>query len=449
MGCCFSTDNTNMKKPTSDITDTKRSDNPPSKISDDILKYQLEKNKKKENLNGDNNKLNEKINELKFKIQKWKGRYKKLSLKNSKTEDEIIKENHELKERLSVLESQITKSHQSLSIDNFLIEENKKLKQEILQLQRDLKTYDLLNGENTVNFAQEKTKKDFYDTTIDISLNKNTWKVLEKNKNYKIHKEYCVIGFLGKENIGKTFILNKFLGELPVNLTPKTKGLCLKYDIPKKMLFLDYKGEDGSIKYSSDKSNQNLEKINKRTSDCFVREFVIKYSQILVIVVDYLTEINQIFIAQFEKKKKKNKKIIIIHNFSRVLLEKDLISACENNINSSFEITNAISKNEFVDSEKRVHLVLSPEWTEAGKQVNDKTMKRLKEILEANFSLTKFKLKKELLTFFQENCDKYLKYTSKNKGNEKLKLNYDKKNGNFFFQSDVDCEILEYNGFSS
>ena len=246
-----------------------------------------------------------------------------------------------------------------------LEKENKELKKEIEKLKKI---------EEIKNYKKSKFE-DFYDIVIDInsikSVNKEGWKVkfndkgLEKFNQHK-DQELIILGVIGNNNKGKSFLLSKLSKiKLLTGTSIQTEGLSVKYPEligfkGRQIILLDSAGletpvlvkkikenEEENVEENED-TNEELEekKINegdelkdesnkiiidkefeqnkefkdnardKIMTELFLQNFLIRVSDILLVVVGKLSYSEQLLINKIkEESKKQNKgKIFIIHN---------------------------------------------------------------------------------------------------------------------------------------
>jgi len=272
----------------------------------------------------------------------------------------------------------------------FLSEDNKKL----LSLSRNV----LINKIKELNYNKGKDIiENFYDIIININslINiKNGWQIkfspnYLKNINILKNKKFGIIGLIGNSNKGKSFILSKLVGtKISPGTNINTEGLCIKYlntnqNLNQGYIFLDAKGLNEPV----------LENINNyydiTAKNLFLQNFIIYYSDILLLVIDYLTFSEQKLINQIKnniRRGNKFKKLIIIHNLKTYRTIKDIKYYINNILLKSFLFK--IRKNEKVTSKKDdviegeyfteylekyiniFHLIFAAENSEAGNYYN-------------------------------------------------------------------------------
>ena len=259
----------------------------------------------------------------------------------------------------------------------------------------------------------------FYDTIIDfdslkISCEEKGFKILfseNGNKNYEKRKKQnsTIVGVIGNENKGKSYILSKISNEeLPRGYSVATKGISVKY--PKieirPFIILDSAGSETPLiknsdnEYINESNNVNFELINELARDKiatqnFIQDFIHFYSNILIIVVGQLTNDEQKLINRIKSNNRNKKTIFIIHNLMFIETIKNVETIIENIIKKSITFNklskrNIISENddrknnyyylEAIDDKSTiVHLIMAREGTEAGNYYNQSTIDFLKK----------------------------------------------------------------------
>ena len=193
----------------------------------------------------------------------------------------------------------------------------------------------------------------FYDIIVDIQSIKqieNGWEFLMNDRGKKEFQEEMElkknndtdikIGVIGNGNKGKSFILSKISGiNLPIGFSVKTKGLSIKFpdlNIHKnrKIILLDSAGQETPVindeKNTTENKSQNSQQneINKQEelteksrdkllTEFFLQNFIVQYSDLLIVVVGLLTFSEQKLINKIKKtysNLKKKSDLVIIHN---------------------------------------------------------------------------------------------------------------------------------------
>ena len=304
-----------------------------------------------------------------YKFQLLQGEdYTKIS-KYNYTELYIIKWNVQCK-------CEYDKDNVYINIHKFdLIEALKENKKLVKELEEFKNKYEKLEQENKIlqkseelnNFKSSKLEN-FYDIIIDInsikSINNEGWKVkfnekgLEKYKKHK-EEELTIIGVIGNNNKGKSFILSKISKiKLLTGTSIQTEGLSIKYPELKEykgrqLILLDSAGLQTPVlrKDNNEKEKLNEEKIinnkneqkenenplnkekeiiiefkenarDKIMTELFLQNFIIKLSDILLVVVGKLTYSEQLLInkIKYNSKRQNKTRIFIIHNLQEFRL---------------------------------------------------------------------------------------------------------------------------------
>ena len=321
----------------------------------------------------------------------------------------------------------------------------------------------------------------FYDLIIDIEsfedLKSEGWKILtsdEGNAKYEYFKDVTDnksgekslnrVGILGVSDVGKTFILKKLIGKQ--GNTKATKGISVIYpeikDKDKLFVCLDSQGSEEPIidekktaeqiyKLKEDERKKIVKDLSKdkKFTEIFIQDFIIKKSNILIVVVDQLTFSEQKLINRL--KNENFEKLFIIHNiqffgnkeiiedyieniikksiFSN-LVKGYIINMDENNSNLNKNNSN-LNEEPYYYKEKEfgiknnkentkqqtiIHLFMAKEGSDAGKFFNDKTIDFIRTEMMAQTKKKTFDVLEEIKKFLSFNS---IIYMIKEKNKEK------------------------------
>ena len=264
---------------------------------------------------------------------------------------------------------------------------NKNKESEINVLKKNNDDLENLNIRlSKLNEIDNLNPEDFYDVVIDINSIKDIkkgWKIKmsEKGKNnYEKYKneDLLRIGVIGNSKVGKSFLLSKISKiKLIIGSNIQTDGLSIiypytEYNKNRHIIILDSTGLEKPLlndNIKQEKENINLEENNdlfeekekeedkglkerikdKKLTELFLQNFIIKNSDILLLVVGHLTYSEQLLINKIKEecKNKEKDRLIIVHNL-KTLRKKEHIEQYINNIliNSS---TFHLIKKRFID----------------------------------------------------------------------------------------------------
>ena len=199
-----------------------------------------------------------------------------------------------------------------------------------------------INPENNEIVGNQKFEKpifaDFYDVIVhidsikdinkgwQIEMNQNGEQNYQKYKNEKVIK----IGVIGNANTGKSFILSKISKmQFPSGFSIKTEGLSIKYPdttlfYDRRIALLDSAGLEYPVlisdEYEKDINKNDLFKEKSREkliTELFLQNYIMYYSDILIIVVDSLSFSEQKLLMKIKKEMERakiNTPLYIIHN---------------------------------------------------------------------------------------------------------------------------------------
>ena len=242
-----------------------------------------------------------------------------------------------------------------------------------------------------------------YDLIIDINSIEyiaTGWTINYNEKGIKSYellkdKKSCVVGVIGNANKGKSFLLQKIAGiQLPSGYNVKTEGLSIKYpEIKEKnIILLDSAGQEAPLIESlfyrlKEKTQEIMEKIeneskseneeeeldpetkekiqkekdeqirinviesfarDKILTEFFLQSFILKYSNVLILVVGQLTYFDQKLIHRI-KTECKYKKLLIVHNLYNFVEKEQVEEYIENTLMKS--LTFKLKKNTIISFE--------------------------------------------------------------------------------------------------
>ena len=259
---------------------------------------------------------------------------------------------------------------------------NEKNVEKIKELEEMVKEYNKLQQENKFSTNNAKPEE-FYDIVININsirnVNNEGWdvKFIQKGKDkYNKHKdqELIILGVLGNNNKGKSFLLSKISKiDLPVGTSIQTEGLSVKYPELKGykgryIILLDSAGletpvlkknniknekkeeQENNEDKEEDKNKKEINEIDakemeqnkefkenardKIMTELFLEDFIIDACDILLIVVGKLTYSEQLLINKIkvESKKQNKGRIFIIHNLQEFRTIKQVENYIENSL---------------------------------------------------------------------------------------------------------------------
>ena len=372
--------------------------------------------------------------------------------------------NQTLKEDLAQLLS-MTDSRRKTIED--LEAKNAKFKEENYHLSKNI--VDLENKKKMLEIEQEKAKKgplildqdikDFslYDIIVNIdSFKEIKWKIdyklSEQDRNFYCSKEktqiptQIVVGVLGRENVGKTYIMSRISGvNLPTGHNLQTKGLSIKYSTKENVITtcLDSAGihapvyyfdENVNQKYMKqnekfedlelmDKETKRLEMINdKKLTETFIEDFILNSANVILIIVGQLTQDDQTITERVRREYQFKKKIIIIHNFPFLATEEAIQDRVKKDIEMAFDVeTRTIPGTDLIyycekqenkdntNKEPIVHFIYAHEGSEVGAKYNNATLKFVWEKITSINDRERFEIVDYIQKFFGKSYTKYFK----------------------------------------
>ena len=227
-----------------------------------------------------------------------------------------------------------------------------------VEKEREIKNLEEINKVILANFDKEMDQKkfeskyyakikcnfvgdliNFYDVIIDIKslkgINKG-WEIKMDKNGEKRFKEYkdkkaLIIGVIGNSNKGKSFLLSKISKiKLPSGTNIRTEGLSIKYPEleeykNRKIVLLDSAGLETPLlldknereeilnKSFSKFTNEMNEKLKEKArekimTEIFLQNFIMYYSDIIIVVVGILTYTEQKLLNRIKEEISKTKK---------------------------------------------------------------------------------------------------------------------------------------------
>ena len=365
------------------------------------------------------------------------------------------------------------------------------LEDKIKQLEDSIRSHkDVVDELITIKENADKSLKyensnqvDFYDIIIkcnSILGLKNGWEVLMTEKGKEKYAEYkntklTKIGIIGSENRGKSTILSDLSQiELPTGVSIKTEGLSIKYpELNKcknrKIILLDSAGletpilrTDIEMKKSStlsqDKQQENCENGNEEIKkeykkenilevfenksrdviqlELFLQNFIIKYSDILILILGKLSINEQKLLLKVNthiKNINRKEPLIIIHNLKDFETRKQVEDYLENTLKKSLSFS--LEESDDIDLEneesdwkalyepnsepKIYHLIYGQKGKESGNYYNQKAINHIYKLINLGTDKESFDPIECVKTYFSE-----ISPTILDSPNEKLELVY-------------------------
>ena len=364
-------------------------------------------------------------------------------MKSKKEIEKLSQYLQNLQKEKNIIDNQLKES--KIKIDNLTKDQinNKKLKEENEENKNKLNRI-AENSDKSSEYENIK-KEDFYDIIIkcnSIYGLKEGWDVLMNEKGKKNYLEnksnkYTKIGVIGSENRGKSTILQDFSKiELPTGVSIKTEGLSIKYpDLEKfknrKIILLDSAGLETPI-LNNNKNDENENKNNKEENkneignrelckfkklekendifqdksrdiiqlELFLQNFIIKYSDILLLILGKLTINEQkllIKVKKYIEDLNRKEPLIIIHNLKEFETLKQVDDYINNTLKLSSTFSLEINHEVNLDNEesnwihffepesdpKIYHLIYGKKGSEAGDFYNNKTLEFIYSLISS------------------------------------------------------------------
>ena len=372
-----------------------------------------------------------------------------------------------------------------------------------------LKITEIDNSKSAIEeFLPKYVGKDplkFYDIIVDINSIKefvNGWGVMKNDKgvNYlkNVDENSIKIGVVGNGNKGKSFILSKISDiELPVGESIKTKGLSIKFPqlenhTNRNITLLDSAGQETPVLNNNknvyinstfdNKNNNEIEKLEKLAeksrdkllTEFFLQNYIVRYSDLLIIVVGILTFSEQKLINKIQNTYSnfnKKGKLIVIHNLQsyvtieqvKTYISETLFKSDTFNLKSQYKVSKErtsgkTNKNdqwcyyyEPKSNPQTIHLIFAREKSPAGNFYNQMSIQHIYDILNTINEKEPLNLIQNIKELFMNISSQILETQINDKDiefkDDKIKLNITK-NGELKLKK---CSINElgFNKFSS
>ena len=395
-----------------------------------IANLKKELNSKIETIANLDNQINELKKNLKLKINKI---YELENKINNQEQDLGNKNNliNDLKKNENILKDELEKLNKENALlaagingdlDKIVKLKELGLKGDNLKEKENLVKINPENNEIVGNQKFEKPKfADFYDVIVhidsikdinkgwQIEMNQNCEQNYQKYKNEKVIK----IGVIGNANKGKSFILSKISKmQFPSGFSIKTEGLSIKYPdttlfYDRRIALLDSAGLETPV-LISDENQNNINKNDlfkeksreKLITELFLQNYIMYYSDILIIVVDSLSFSEQKLLMKIKKEMERakiNTPLYIIHNLKsftskeqvKDYIDSSLLKSATFTLEEGHKISTKkeevikgiyfYEKDKDKDKEKNkerkiYHLIYANENSEAGKFYNQFTL---------------------------------------------------------------------------
>jgi len=450
------------------------------------------------NLNNSIKILKSKLEEKEKEIQKMAVEYK---VEISELRNILSNKEEKIKKAINTIQEKDNKINSLNGIIHSLTNEIDNLKISISSNDEKLEQlirYKLINRidlKNSKSIIEEFMPKydgedplKFYDIIVDINSIKefvNGWNILKNDRGSqflkKVEANSIKIGVVGNGNKGKSFILSKISDiELPVGESIKTKGLSIKFPnlenhINRNITILDSAGQETPV-LNNDKNvvceenpynknnDENLETEKKLTeksrdkllTEFFLQNYIVRYSDLLIIVVGILTFSEQKLINKIKKtysKLDKNTQLIVIHNLQSYVTINQVKTYINDTLlkSDTFDLKEefTVSKDYTYDKTDKnaqwsyyyepksiphtIHLIFAREKSEAGNFYNKKTVQHIYNILNTINEKEPLNLEQNIKELFLNLSSEFLETQINEKEIEfkdnKIKLNISEKNG--------------------
>jgi hypothetical protein len=310
----------------------------------------------------------------------------------------------------------------------------------------------------------ENFTSEFYDIVINIDsfnnlkFDKRGWEIemnekgldnyTKYTKNEKVMNKLNRVGILGISGVGKTFILGSIIDKKELKKSHfQTKGISVIYpqDEGKNFVCIDSQGSEEPIIDLSEnnemremKEKERKKKVkeyaaDKKLTEIFIQDFIIKHSNIFIVVVDQLSFSEQKLINRLRNEN--YEQIFIIHNTQYLTdiksieahieetVKKSVFSNLKKNIFTTLEVKNEeyktkkpyyfreknIGSKSYDDNQKQIiHLFMGKEGSEAGKFYNQTTIDFLISQINQAAQKKKFDVIEEIKKFLSYMSVKYM-----------------------------------------
>ena len=371
--------------------------------------------------------------------------------KEKKLKKEIKKlknQNMELSEGQKALEKDLEKANidreKALKKSLRYKEKSEELEEKIIRLQEELDSKE----EEKKETKQKKNKigggngSSQYDIIVKINsliAAKDGWTVEFKDKENiekKFKQNQIAVGVMGRENVGKTYLVNKICGEnFASGYYTNTEGLSIKYcdeEFKQLKVLLDsagmnsaiffynyyeaevyYKNKDRNISIVEYEKIKELMINDRCMTEYFIQNFVLDSCNVILIIVEQLTQNDQKMIERIKHLYSFKKNIIIIHNLFKLELKEQAVQRAQFEIEGAFRAVkqNISGSDVFFYIEKAndskmkkniVHLIFGKEGCESGNYFNEASFKHLMKIIEAEVEISEFDLLTKLNKYWME-----------------------------------------------
>ena len=270
-----------------------------------------------------------------------------------------------------------------------------------------------------------KTKKaELYDITIDIksidSLNNEGWSIeYPRTKEKYIEKEKkatIILGALGKQSKGKSFILGKLSGyDVPQGFTMQTKGISVRIGEQDNncITIIDSAGQGKALLKENEEKSENEQLRDKLITERFIQEFVIHKQDIILLVVGIITIEEQKLLNNIKNLINQNKSLYVIHNLQNYHSRDQVEDYIENTLQKLFGIElekiafqNTLEKGyEYYFNEKNkniIHLIFVNDYCEVANYYNNPVVDFLKQRIQLETNRTQFSVIEECKDYFMK-----------------------------------------------